>query len=109
VLGCIEDLINWYNATFRGATRFGSGIGYIAGAFAVLEMCKKQNLALRLSIGTIAGMMIGTRSVLMLGSGAVLFVVGLIAGGIIGSIFTAIGEGSGLAKPLPMRKVARVS
>lgn len=109
VLGCIEDLINWYNATFRGATRFGSGIGYIAGAFIVAGMCKEQKLALRLLIGTTTGIMIGTRSVLMLGSGAPLFLVGMITGGIIGALYMAIGEAGGKAIPLPVRSVVEIS
>jgi hypothetical protein len=109
MLGGIEDLINWYNATFRGATRFGSGIGYIAGAFIVFGLCKEQKLPLRLLVGAITGMMIGTRSVLMLGSGAPLFVVGLATGGIIGALYIAFGEANGTARSLPIRKVSEIS
>jgi apolipoprotein N-acyltransferase len=102
----IEDIINWYNSTFRGATRFGSGLGFIAGAFIVIGLFKEQRLPVRLLVGVATGMMIGTRSVLMLGSGAPLFVVGMIAGGIIGAINMAIGEAAGKALPLPIKKVA---
>jgi hypothetical protein len=106
ILGHIEDIINWYNSTFRGATRFGSGLGFIAGAFIVIGLFKEQRLPVRLLVGVATGMMIGTRSVLMLGSGAPLFVVGMIAGGIIGAINMAIGEAAGKALPLPIKKVA---
>jgi hypothetical protein len=108
LLGHIEDVINWYNATFRGATRFGSGVGYIAGAFIVIGLCKEQKLGLRLLVGTAGGMMIGTRSVLMLGSGAPLFTIGMIAGGIIGAIYMAISEIDRKAVTLPVKRVAKI-
>ena len=101
LLGAIEDLNNWYNLNFRGATRFGSGLGWIFGAFVSMGLFSGSKLALRLLAGLTAGAAIGARSVLMLGSGAPLSLVGFIVGAVIGTLYMAFCEGPAKTESLP--------
>lgn len=108
IIGCIKEGINFYNLTFCGATRFGSGIGFVAGAFIVMGMFKKERLALRITAGAIAGAMIGARSALMFGSGTLVFLVGMSAGFIAGATFMAVDGHLGKALPLPVKRLPSV-
>jgi hypothetical protein len=105
LLGGIEDLINWYNLNFRGATRFGSGIGLIAGAFIALGLFKGKSTILRLCAGVLAGSLIGARSVLMLGSGAPLFLVGLLTGAVLGAGYMTLCAGPAKIGSLPSQQL----
>ena len=103
VLGVIEDVNNWYNLNFRGATRFGSGLGWIFGAFVSMGLFSGRSLTLRVLAGLIAGAAIGSRSVLMLGSGAPLSLVGLITGATLGTLYMVFCAGPQKLATLPER------
>lgn len=100
--GCIEDLINAYNLAFRGATRFGSGLGMIAGAFIAMGYAGGKNLPCRTVTGLVAGSIIGARSALMLGSGVPIFIVGLVAGAVLAALYMVVCEGPARISKLPM-------
>lgn len=106
LLGTIDDLINWYNVVFRGATRFGSGIGWIAGAFAAMSPASGKPLACRLTTGLLAGALIGSRSVMMLGSGAPLFLIGLSLGAILAALYMVNCAGPEKFQSLPDEPLA---
>lgn len=106
LLGVVEDVINWYNLNFRGATRFGSGLGLIFGAFVAMGLFNGKNLPSRLTAGAIGGAAIGARSVLMLGSGAPLFLVGLSLGALVGILYMGLCAGKAKIPPLPEQQLA---
>ncbi len=90
-LGAIEDLINCYNLAFPGATRFGSGLGLIGGAFWALRFARGRGLLCRCFAGVAGGVLIGARAALMLGSGAGVFLVGLVSGGLLTTLYMIFG------------------
>jgi hypothetical protein len=101
LLGSIDDLINWYNVVFRGATRFGSGLGLIAGAFMAMGCASSKAAVCRITTGLLAGGLIGSRSVLMLGSGAPLFLIGLVLGAVLTALYMWICAGPQKIRELP--------
>lgn len=106
-MGALEDLIDWYNSTFQGAARFGSGFGIIAGMCIALSCITRYSLAVRLVSGIICGGIIGGRIMLMLTSDVRYFLSGMIAGSVIGGIALArAGMPSKLA-PLPLLRLGR--
>jgi len=106
--GIIEAAINWYNSTFRGGTRFGSGLGLMAGAFAVMGFYKERSIFIRALAGIVTGAEIGARFVLNLGSGVPLFLVGITIGAIIGGTYMAFGAAPSKADNLPLKKLSEV-
>jgi hypothetical protein len=109
LLGAIEDLNNWYNLTFRGATRFGSGLGFIFGAFVSISLFEQKPLYWRLLSGSIAGAAMGGRSALMLGSGARWSLIGYCLGALVGTLYMAFAAAPAKLKPLPEQSLPPVS
>ncbi|HEY9755010.1 MAG TPA: hypothetical protein V6C97_07615 [Oculatellaceae cyanobacterium] len=101
LLGSIEDLNNWYNLNFRGATRFGSGLGFIFGAFFSMSLFEQEALALRIVAGVVAGAAMGGRSALMLGSGARWSLIGYLVGASIGALYMTISAAPPKFRKLP--------
>ena len=101
LLGSIEDLNNWYNLNFRGATRFGSGLGFIFGAFFSMTLFEQKSLLYRLLAGFIAGAAMGGRSALMMGSGARWSLVGYIVGAVLGATYMLISAAPAKIATLP--------
>ena len=85
--GFCESIIDWYNMSFHGATRFGSGLGMIIGPLLSLCMIKNFGSPARAVAGAIAGGIIGSRSILMITSGVSPFLTGLMLGSIIGTLW----------------------
>jgi hypothetical protein len=69
---CAGDLlsrsIEWYNTTFVGFSRFGSGIGIICGAFWAMGPAKAYRPVPRIITGLVAGSLIFARLANMLTS-----------------------------------------
>lgn len=103
LLGHVEDAINWYNTSFRGATRFGSGLGLIAGGFLSLNLARGKILACRVLTGAVCGLLIGARSALMLGSGAVFCLVGTVLGVVLAVVYMIYCGGKPTLPTLPLR------
>lgn len=80
------SIINWYNLTFIGATRFGSGLGIIAGGIWSLTLVKGFPRVARVLAGLIGGALIGGRLALMLGSFPRTFLGSTICGALIGAL-----------------------
>jgi hypothetical protein len=106
--GTIEIAINWYNTTFRGGTRFGSGLGFMAGAFVTMGFYKERDILVRTTAGVIIGAEIGARFVLNLGSGVPLFLVGVTIGAIIGGLYMGLGAVPSKARNLPLKVLSQV-
>lgn len=105
LLRSLADIIDWYNLNFRGATRFGSGLGLIAGAFMAMNLFSDKGIVSRTVAGALAGASIGARSVLMLGSGAPLFLLGFILGSIAGALYMMLCAGPPKFEALPLEKL----
>jgi hypothetical protein len=88
-------VMNWYNLTFIGATRFGSGLGMLAGAIWALAVVgstrARYPAAARAVAGLLGGAFIGGRLALMLGSFPRTLLWGTICGALIGAAMLAAG------------------
>jgi hypothetical protein len=102
VLGQIEDIILWYNGAFRGATRFGSGIGLMVGAFVCVRLPFVRSMAARLTVAVTSGVLIGARLALMLGSSATLFVAGGVLGALVAVVAVLVGARATAIPKLPL-------
>lgn len=80
--GRVEDLIGMNNAYFRGATRYGSGLGLVIGAIYAVSTFPFKKPMHRLPVIVLAGMLIGARSMLMIASAPLSAVVGGVVCGI---------------------------
>jgi hypothetical protein len=101
LMGSIEDLNNWYNLNFRGATRFGSGLGFIFGAFFAMTLFEQNSFAWRIVAGIIAGAAMGGRSALMLGSGARWSLIGYLVGASLGALYMVVSAAPARISKLP--------
>jgi hypothetical protein len=108
IFGIFEIAINWYNMTFRGGTRFGSGLGLMVGAFVVMGFYKERGVLIRTFVGVISGAEIGARFALNLGSGVPLFLAGMTVGAIIGGFYMGFCAGPSRAKTLPLKKLRQI-
>lgn len=88
--GTIEDWINWNNAYFRGATRFGSGLGFIIGAIFAATTFRFKHEQDRLPVVLLAGFFVGVRFVLMIVSAPVSAALGGLGGALVALLLTAI-------------------
>jgi hypothetical protein len=88
--GTIEDWINWNNAYFRGATRFGSGLGLIAGAIYAATTFHFKRAQDRLPIIVLAGVLIGARSMLMIASAPISAAAGSLVCAVVAVLLTAL-------------------
>lgn len=99
--GFWEDAINWYNFTFKSATRFGSGIGLIGGAIFAIMSCRRLGLAARIAAGAIGGALIGARSILMVTSDVPYFLVGLGLGSALAVVAAIVNDPRRMFPDLP--------
>ncbi|MDR3613718.1 MAG: hypothetical protein P4L53_09125 [Candidatus Obscuribacterales bacterium] len=106
--GFVETAVNWYNMSFRGGTRFGSGLGFMGGAFLVMGFYKERKVFVRTVAGMTVGAEIGARFALNLGSGVPLFLVGVTVGAIIGGLYMSFGAAPSKAKTLPLKVLSQV-
>lgn len=104
----IECGINWYNVTFVGGTRFGSGLGWMIGAFIAMGYFKERSLTARTLAGVVAGAEIGLRFALNLGSGVPLFLVGLSLGAVIGGLYMGLATTPSNIDGLPLKELSKV-
>lgn len=91
--GLAVAVMNWYNLTFIGATRFGSGLGGLAGAILALALVgsarARYPAVARVVAGLLGGAFIGGRLALMLGSFPRTFLWGTICGAVTGAAMLA--------------------
>jgi hypothetical protein len=79
-LGQMESMIKWYNLTFIGAARYGSGLGIFIGAYLALMSISNRALAARVVAAYIAGGLVGARLFLMVTSEPKMFIAGFLLG-----------------------------
>lgn len=106
--GLIEDLIMWYNSVFRSATRFGSGIGLIAGAFAAIGIAGGETKAGKMAAAVTAGILMGARSGLMLGSSVKIFLIGAGLGVALGLVYGMVSSRSNETPELPVTPLTEI-
>lgn len=94
-------IMNWYNMTFLGATRFGSGLGAIAGGLWSLSMVRSFPKPARLAAGLVGGALIGSRLAQILGPFPKTFIASIICGGIAGATIMALMPAQDRIPPLP--------
>ncbi len=95
------NIMNWYNMTFLGATRFGSGLGTIAGAFWSLSMVRSYPRLARLLAGLVGGAVIGSRLAQILGPFPKTFILATICGAALGALTMALTPDKDRIPPLP--------
>ncbi len=79
-LGQIESMLKWYNLTFIGAARYGSGLGIFIGAYFALVSLSNRVLAARVAAALVAGSLVGARLFLMVTSEPKMFIAGACIG-----------------------------
>lgn len=79
-LGQIESMLKWYNLTFIGAARYGSGLGIFIGAYLALVSISNRVLVARVVSAFIAGGFVGARLFLMVTSEPKMFIAGFLLG-----------------------------
>lgn len=82
-LGGIESFLKWYNLTFIGAARYGSGIGIFIGAYFALSAVAEYKLSAKITASLIAGAFVGARLFLMVTSEPKMFLAGAILGALV--------------------------
>ncbi len=82
-LGQIESMLKWYNLTFIGAARYGSGLGIFIGAYFALISVRDRVLPARIVAAVLAGAFVGARLFLMVTSEPKMFLAGVILGAIL--------------------------
>ncbi|MBX9878502.1 MAG: hypothetical protein K2Y22_08585 [Candidatus Obscuribacterales bacterium] len=80
LLGQIESMLKWYNLTFIGAARYGSGLGIFIGAYFALVSLSSRVLAARVAAAIVAGSLVGARLFLMVTSEPKMFIAGACIG-----------------------------
>lgn len=70
-----NDFVQWYNFAFPGGCRLGSGMGMIAGSIWAASKAEEQGRAAAIAAGILCGTIVGGRSLLMVSSNAVNFMV----------------------------------
>ena len=100
IFGAIENVLIQYNALARGASRFGTGLGLIAGAFLGLCLAPRRSAFARVVAGSICGALVGGRLLIMLSSSPRLLLLGAAVGAILVVLVTTIAAREKI-NPLP--------
>lgn len=79
-MGAVESGIKWYNLTFLGPARYGSGLGIFIGAFLAMLTLRNRRFSSRVLSALIAGGFVGGRLCLMVTSNPFLVLLGTILG-----------------------------
>lgn len=87
-LGQIENALKWYNLTFIGAARYGSGLGIFIGAYLALTSVSERSLPAKVVAALIAGAFVGARLFLMVTSEPKMFLAGAIFGSLLFVAYT---------------------
>jgi hypothetical protein len=90
IFGAIEEVLIQYNALARGAARFGTGMGLIAGAFLGLCLAPRRSTVARIVSGVLCGAIVGGRLLIMLSSSPRLLLLGAVTGAVIVTAVTTI-------------------
>ncbi len=98
----LEGMIYWYNATFQGATRFGSGVGLIAGSIVALSLARKYGFLPRMVAAVVAGILLGGRMALMVTSEPDAVAWGMLAGVVAVSLLSCLLASSRRLPLLPL-------
>jgi hypothetical protein len=100
IFGAIEDVLIQYNAVARGAARFGTGLGLIAGAFVGLCLAPRTSTFCRIVAGITCGAIAGGRLLIMLSSSPRLLLLGAVVGAALVVAVTVISARENI-QPLP--------
>jgi hypothetical protein len=100
VFSAIEDVLIQYNAIARGASRFGTGLGLIAGAFLGLCLAPRRSAVARIVTGAVCGALVGGRLLIMLSSSPKLLLLGAALGAVLVVAVTSIAARERI-QPLP--------
>lgn len=103
-----SSFVHWYNMTFPGDARLGSGIGLIAGSFWGLFHIDNRFWVVRLSAGALTGMITGARVALMFTSNPAAFFNGAVIGALIVGTYMAIAAGKRRITPLPIQPLENI-
>lgn len=99
-LGQIESALKWYNLTFIGAARYGSGLGIFIGAYLALASLRSRVLPAKVVAACLAGAFVGARLFLMVTSEPKMFLAGACVGAVMLASLT-IWQGGEQAPDLP--------
>ena len=99
-LGQIESALKWYNLTFIGAARYGSGLGIFIGAYLALASLRSRVLPAKVVAASVAGAFVGARLFLMVTSEPKMFLAGAFVGSVLLFSLT-IWQSKQLALDLP--------
>lgn len=100
--GAFPYFLNWYNESFPGDSRLGSGIGLIFGAFWGLFHIRNDHGSVRLLCGLSSGAIAGGRLGLMLSSTQSFFVGGLVILALIVGFHMYVNAGKRRLPRLPL-------
>jgi len=96
-----DNFLLLFNCTFPGYSRLGSGIGMIASSFWMLHTVPKNCMPQRAVIGTLAGFVIGFRSMLMLTSSSKPVIEAAVCGAVFFAFYLLVTAGKKEIPPLP--------
>ncbi|MBX9689773.1 MAG: hypothetical protein K2X27_23895 [Candidatus Obscuribacterales bacterium] len=100
-----ENFLFYFNCAFPGASRLGSGIGVIAAAFWTLHDAPKSCKVQRLSLGLLAGALIGFRLMLMISSSAFTVLGATVFAALAFAVYMALSSGKSEIPRLPLVEI----